>query len=100
MTKVNVKNEVRRYGVDNEWDLCFQYCEYLYDDNTFEKGYRFIWRRPNGNLQPARGQARIPKVSDIIYLVSKRLWKKVGESQKKKKESEETEDEINQVEEE
>ena len=50
MTKVNVKNEVRRYGVDNEWDLCFQYCEYLYDDNTFEKGYRFIWRRPNGNL--------------------------------------------------
>jgi hypothetical protein len=22
-------------------------------------GYRFIWRRPDGSLQPARGQARI-----------------------------------------
>ncbi len=99
MTKVNVKNEVRRYGVDNEWDLCFQYCEYLYDDNTFEKGYRFIWRRPNGNLQPARGQARIPKVSDIIYLVSKAMEKGWGIAEEKK-ESEETEDEINQVEEE
>ena len=25
-------------------------------------GYRFIWRTPEGKLQPARGQARIPSI--------------------------------------
>lgn len=47
----------------NEWELCFQWCRYVYDNGSSENGYRFIWRYPtNGNLQPARGQARIPSI--------------------------------------
>lgn len=49
-----------------DWQICFQYGIYQYDPepNTTtpvfrETGYRFIWRRPNGNLQGARGQARL-----------------------------------------
>ena len=48
MSYVNVIHEVKRCEVENEWVLCFQYCEYFYDDNTSETGYRFIWRKPNG----------------------------------------------------
>lgn len=69
MSTVKVIREVKRCEVENQWVLCFQYCQYFYDDNTLEEGYRFIWRKPNGNLQPARGQARIPEISDINYLV-------------------------------
>lgn len=32
-------------------------------------GYRFIWRRPDGSLQPARGQARIPSIAVIDELI-------------------------------
>jgi hypothetical protein len=70
--RVVVLNEVKT-GEANEWNLCFQYCRYEYGDGTEENGYRFIWRRPNGNLQGARGQARIPSVSDILSLTSKAL---------------------------
>ena len=69
MSTVKVIREVKRCEVENQWVLCFQYCQYFYDDDTSEEGYRFIWRKPNGNLQPARGQARIPEISDINYLV-------------------------------
>lgn len=69
MSTVKVIREVKRCKGENQWVLCFQYCQYFYDDNTSEEGYRFIWRKPNGNLQPARGQARIPEISDINYLV-------------------------------
>jgi hypothetical protein len=46
------------------WQICFQFGTYEYDPgpNTTtpsEDGYRFIWRRPNGQLQGARGQARL-----------------------------------------
>jgi hypothetical protein len=34
-------------------------------------GYRFIWRYPNGKLQPARGQARIPSKNELEVLTSK-----------------------------
>jgi len=49
------------------WVLCFQFGIYEYepdDANTTpaESGYRFIWRRPNGQLQGARGQARLEPV--------------------------------------
>jgi len=45
-------------------DLCFHYGTYEYDpahdtDVPSETGYRFIYRRPNGQLQGARGQARL-----------------------------------------
>lgn len=68
-SRVVVLNEVKK-GIEGEWNLCFQYCRYEYGDGTEQKGYRFIWRRPNGNLQGARGQARIPSVADILELTS------------------------------
>jgi len=35
-----------------------------------EHGYRFIWCRDDGSLQPARGQARIPSVAKIERLAT------------------------------
>ncbi|MBV1820429.1 hypothetical protein L0P54_10485 [Anaerosalibacter bizertensis] len=67
-TRVIVLNEVKT-DKPNGWQLCFQYCRYEYGDGSEENGYRFIWRRPNGNLQGARGQARIPSTVDILNLV-------------------------------
>lgn len=65
--RVVVLNEVKK-GNEGDWILCFQYCRYEYGNNVEENGYRFIWRRPNGNLQAARGQARIPSIADILEL--------------------------------
>ena len=63
------------------WSLCFQYCKYVYDEGSIngEYGYRFIWRKPDGTLQPARGQARIPKMTDIMYLTSTAILEGWGE---------------------
>jgi hypothetical protein len=64
-------NEVRTPGEDG-WELCFQYGVYVYDPDATGKepkeiGYRFIWRRPNGQLQGARGQARLePELITIL----------------------------------
>lgn len=63
-------NEVKK-PYNEGWTLCFQYCLYSYSTGKTENGYRFIWRRPNGTLQAARGQARIPKIDDIESLISK-----------------------------
>lgn len=60
-------------GKNGDWKLCFQYCRYEFADNTEEVGYRFIWRRPDNSLQGARGQARIPSVSDMMKLVSQAM---------------------------
>jgi hypothetical protein len=49
-------------GSVGDWRLCFQWCRYIYADGRMQEGYRFIWRRPDGSLQAARGQARIPSV--------------------------------------
>jgi hypothetical protein len=44
-----------------DWHLCLQWVRYQYDNGDDpQHGYRFIWRRPDGSLQAARGQARIP----------------------------------------
>jgi len=32
-------------------------------------GYRFIWRKPDGTLQAARGQARIPSAAEMFQLI-------------------------------
>ena len=53
------------------WALCFQWCRYVHSDKTIEYGYRFIWRWPNGNLQAARGQARLPSVELMERLIAK-----------------------------
>lgn len=72
--RVVVLNEVRNDNVNpGEWCLCFQYCRYEYGDGTEENGYRFIWRRPDGTLQGARGQARIPSIANILELTAKAL---------------------------
>ncbi|MHB8173412.1 MAG: hypothetical protein ACYDFU_02975 [Nitrospirota bacterium] len=42
--------------------LCLQWCRYFFDDGHMDEGYRFIWRRPDGSLLAARGQARIPSL--------------------------------------
>ena len=41
-----------------------------------QTGYRFIWRRPDGSLQPARGQARLPSLADAELLM--RLARDLG----------------------
>jgi len=58
-----------RYVEKDDWALCLQWGKYVYDDGTEEKGYRFIWRKPNGNLQPARGQARLPSLKVAGMLI-------------------------------
>lgn len=82
-THVKVIHEVKRHEVENKWVLCFQYCKYVYDANTSETGYRFMWRQPNGKLLSAKGQARIPKMSDILYLVSKAMEQGWGNLEEK-----------------
>jgi len=57
-----------RHLEKGDWALCLQWGKYVYDDGTEEEGYRFIWRKDSGNLQPARGQARLPslKVAELL----------------------------------
>ena len=45
------------------WQLCFQWVRYMKENGDTQDGYRFIWRRPAGDLQAARGQARIPSLA-------------------------------------
>ena len=68
--RVQVIHEVRNTTEDNRPTLCFQWCQYVYEDGTNEYGYRFIWRRADGRLQPARGQARIPSIQVIEGMVA------------------------------
>jgi hypothetical protein len=53
----------------NDWSLEFQWCQYVYEEGTSEYGYRFIWRREDGSLLPARGQSRLPSISVIEALI-------------------------------
>ena len=72
MARVQIINEVPRPERNpRDWVLHLQWCRYFYDDGNMEQGYRFIWRRPNGELQPARGQARIPTLDWVEELMSK-----------------------------
>jgi hypothetical protein len=69
MAQVQTHNSVPRELPRDAWTLCFQQVTYRYDDGAVEDGYRFIWRRPNGSLQPARGQARIPNAEALHQLL-------------------------------
>ncbi len=69
MAHFRIYNEVSNGDV-TDWHLCFQLGEYHYDDGNSEIGFRFIWRRPDGSLQAARGQARIPDKQDIFELLA------------------------------
>ena len=70
------------------WRLCLQWGRYQYDNGDEpQNGYRFISATPanpreqqqqgrDGSLQPARGQARIPSLSDADLLI--RLAREAG----------------------
>lgn len=68
--RIQVLEEVSK-DMGPEWKLCFQWCRYVYDNGGLEQGYRFIWRRPDGSLQAARGQARIPSITIAKELMSR-----------------------------
>ena len=80
MARVQVIEETHKEEKEigkGDWVLCLQWVRYLYDDGGMEEGYRFIWRRPNGNLQAARGQARIPSLEhaeELIKQAKKEGW--------------------------
>lgn len=59
--RVQILDEVEQ-AWPNGWRLCFQRVRYIYDDGSLQEGYRFIYRRPDGSLQGARGQAKIPSL--------------------------------------
>ena len=64
-----IENVEKIFG--SGWKLCFQWCIYNYSDGTQQRGYRFIWKRKDGSLQAARGQARLPNMALITELVEK-----------------------------
>jgi hypothetical protein len=68
--RVQVIREVLR-GEPGYWRLALQWGLYVYENGTSDYGYRFIWRRPDGSLQPARGQARLPSVHVIEELIAR-----------------------------
>ena len=65
--------EVTLDSPPNNWRICLQWGTYVYDDGTTDKGYRYINIMPNGNLQPARGQARIPSAAVMLELQLKAI---------------------------
>ena len=76
MAHVQVHRSVE-LGSPGDWQLCFQLVTYHYETGDGsgggapEHGYRFIWLRPEGKLQGARGQARIPDGAAILRLTGK-----------------------------
>ena len=67
--RVEILKEVQHKAEDSEWVLCFQKCVYHYDNGRADDGFRFIWRKEDGKLQPARGQARIEDAQVMYYLI-------------------------------
>ncbi len=74
--RVTVLNEVDIANSNGDgYKLCFQHVIYVFKEvgskkTTTESGYRFIWRREDGSLQAARGQARIPDKKSIDTLTN------------------------------
>jgi hypothetical protein len=71
MARFQIFNEVSKPAKEEKdvWKLYFQQGKYIYDNDESEEGYRFIWRRPDGTLQAARGQARIPNKKELLELL-------------------------------
>lgn len=78
--RIQVLEEVST-DMSEGWKLCFQWCRYIYDNGALQSGYRFIWRRPDGSLQAARGQARIPSVKLMQNLVAEAVADGWGENE-------------------
>lgn len=74
MARFQIIKEICTDGAETgDWKLCFQYGRYYYDEGGLDEGYRFIWRRPDGSLQAARGQARIPSIEYAKNLMDKAI---------------------------
>ena len=71
--RVTVLNEVKTDDPGGgDWKLAFQWCRYVeVEEGNRYHGYRFIWYRPNGRLQAARGQARLHSLSLIRDLLER-----------------------------
>jgi hypothetical protein len=84
MARVHVVDEVTQ-GPTNDWHLCFQKAVWVFGEEDasvhspgdVEQGYRFIYRRDDGSLQAARGQALISDLDQaeaLIKLGRKKGW--------------------------
>lgn len=69
MARVQIINQTGKSMGDDGWKLELQWCRYLLDNGGMQYGYRFIWIRPDGSLQAARGQARIPSINIALELI-------------------------------
>ena len=79
MANFSIQHEVPnpREQKVGQWCLYFQFGTYHYDDGSTDNGYRFIWRKPDGSLQAARGQARLPNkqaIFELFALASSENW--------------------------
>ena len=70
MAQVKIHMQVPVNANSGDWTLCFQKVTYHYDDGSTQDGFRFIWRRPDGSLQAARGQARIESYEQMTALIN------------------------------
>jgi hypothetical protein len=60
---------VRERPEGDGWLLCLQYGELVYPDGARQRGYRFMWRKPDGKLNPVLGGAIIPSSDMLLDLV-------------------------------
>ena len=67
-TNVEIHREIQAPPEPNGWVLCFHEATWHFPHHT-EHGYRFMWRYPWGDLQPARGQARLPSLARIQWFL-------------------------------
>ena len=70
MAYIQIHRQVPENANSGEWTLCFQKVSYHYDDGSTQDGFRFIWRRPDGSLQAARGQARNETYEQMMALIN------------------------------
>ena len=65
----SLEDYINQAIIHKDWKLCFQWCQYIYENGTSEFGYRFIWRDELNRLRPQRGQARIPTFKEMDTLL-------------------------------
>lgn len=69
---VDVHAEVNR-PMPLGWQLCFQHVTYRSAAGEQWGNYRFIWRKPNGELDKKPEQARLPDAATILSLLSEAM---------------------------
>jgi hypothetical protein len=79
--KVKILHDAH-WGEKGSWVLHYQWCRWEYTNGSEPQyGYRFMWYRPDGTKQAARGQARIPSAAALRHLIA--IAKKEGWGNKK-----------------